>query len=261
MSRENRIGLGTSAGSRHEPATPITIEPGRRMRRFAAAHRGFTLVELLTVITIIAILATLLMTTLSSVKRKAREAVCISNLRQVGIGLHLYLEDYRERPPNLQTLASFKYIDARILACPADRAPQLSANIVSDGKSLAPGQASNASPSPHVSYQTPLTWTDEEWTKLMQAQTRAGVVACTFHDIAAPKRDPAAPLPTDGLILRGQLDGSVVHRQLYRPGNLEDAGAPPSPARNAATPAFAAAPDAPAPSDPPWDMFSDEPSP
>ena len=259
---EKRIGLSPPCGPAQRPAADAT-SLCRRRRALAHAHHGFTLIELLTVITIIAILATLLMTTLSSAKRKAREAVCTSNLHQIGIALHLYLEDYRERPPNLETLASAKYVNAGVLACPADRASRLSGEAtVSDSKSLTPVQASGASPPPHVSYQTPLGWTDAEWNKLMQAQTRAGVVACTFHDVAAPKRDPAAPLPTDGLILRGQLDGSVVRRQLYRASSLEDAGAAPSPGRNGALPAFAAGvPDAIVASDPPWDMFSDEPAP
>src|ERR1041385_7155265 len=94
-------------------------------RRF---HRGFTLVELLTVIAIIAVLATLLMTTFSSVKRRAREVVCTSNLHQIGLALHLYLDDLIKRPDDLVTLASSKYCgDARILSCPADRGPRIPA--------------------------------------------------------------------------------------------------------------------------------------
>ena len=57
-------------------------------------RRGFTLIELLVVIAIIAILASILFPVFARARAKARQAACTSNLRQLGIGLTMYAEDY-----------------------------------------------------------------------------------------------------------------------------------------------------------------------
>jgi prepilin-type N-terminal cleavage/methylation domain-containing protein len=60
---------------------------------------GFTLVELLTVIAILAVLAALLFPVFSAARGKAREIVCISNLRQIGLAIRMYSQDYDELYP------------------------------------------------------------------------------------------------------------------------------------------------------------------
>ena len=63
-------------------------------------HRnGFTLIELLVVIAIIAILAAMLLPALTKAREKARESVCISNLKQWGLAVLMYVQDNDEYIP------------------------------------------------------------------------------------------------------------------------------------------------------------------
>src|SRR4028119_1048011 len=61
--------------------------------------KGFTLIELLVVIAIIAILAAILFPVFARARENARRASCQSNLKQIGLGLMQYTQDYDEKYP------------------------------------------------------------------------------------------------------------------------------------------------------------------
>src|SRR3712207_6069133 len=65
-----------------------------RMRK-----RGFTLIELLVVIAVIAILAAILFPVFAQAREKARSAACLSNTKQMGLGVSMYAQDYDEVLP------------------------------------------------------------------------------------------------------------------------------------------------------------------
>lgn len=63
---------------------------------------GFTLIELLVVIAIIAILAAILFPVFAQAREKARAITCVSNEKQMGLGILMYLQDYDETFPRGQ---------------------------------------------------------------------------------------------------------------------------------------------------------------
>ena len=107
---------------------------------FRQHQRGFTLIELLVVIAIIAILAAMLLPALAQAKERARRVKCLSNLRQLSVGLQLYAGDHAEKFPFVEAdptvfLLRMLFLDVIRLSepyvgtnrafylCPADRGP------------------------------------------------------------------------------------------------------------------------------------------
>ena len=96
--------------------------------RNSAGHSGFTLIELLVVIGIIAILASLLLPALSAAKRKAQGTVCLNNLRQLNLGLGMFVDEHEGVYPNTnevwyyyrQMIGPYLGASSNSFACPAD---------------------------------------------------------------------------------------------------------------------------------------------
>ncbi len=84
----------------------------------------FTIIELLTVIAIIGILGALLFPVAGRARRRGEEARCLSNLKQFGLAIANYKQDFREQmPPWLSTLYRKYMPNKDIYLCPLDGNP------------------------------------------------------------------------------------------------------------------------------------------
>jgi prepilin-type N-terminal cleavage/methylation domain-containing protein/prepilin-type processing-associated H-X9-DG protein len=95
-------------------------------------RKGFTLIELLVVIAIIAILAAILFPVFARAREKARATSCLSNVKQLTLGIKMYNQDYDEMliPGNIGTALGVlpwtrlvePYVkNAQITRCPSDK--------------------------------------------------------------------------------------------------------------------------------------------
>ncbi len=92
-------------------------------------RRAFTLLELLVVIAIIGILAALLLPVLSAVKKRGAQTQCINDLKQLGYGMQMYIDDNRDTFPGMASermgfqLADWIWWRTNDLAHPVQQSP------------------------------------------------------------------------------------------------------------------------------------------
>ena len=187
--------------------------------------KAFTLVEILFVLVIIGLLSAIVLSIYTSTRSRSNETVCVSNLRQIGLGIKMYENDYGDLPRKFETLYPVYVSDKRVFRC-----PQWEARI------------STASPDKqkHANLLTRYTYEPEDaqfWQHLPREAgdpaslhlgwqafydkrgERLPLVVCQFHD---PLLDADVPIGPDGklqmtrMVLR--LDGSVEKATAHQKG-------------------------------------------
>jgi prepilin-type N-terminal cleavage/methylation domain-containing protein/prepilin-type processing-associated H-X9-DG protein len=128
------IHQGRIASESTQRNLPLRASACPRSRSFAICHSAFTLVELLVVIGIIAVLAAMAYPVYQRTVAGGKATACVSNLRQLGVGLNAYLQDHEmimpvlliaresssEDVPVIDNTLDKYVLDRAVFACPAD---------------------------------------------------------------------------------------------------------------------------------------------
>jgi len=240
----------------------------REAQRRRAGHRGFTLVELLSLLSALAVGLTLVSALVANGRVRHQRTACVDNLRQVARAVHAYTTDQGKRPRSFsRVMASLdSSVNPANFLCPADPALRGAGSRDRDTNACW-GNYANASQEPWIqsnlsepesgswsaemievketerfSYLHPLAWQRPAWVRLNGTGPDFGLAACQLHGVRVP------PLPIwmgfkpflqyEGETFRGTDEGSVVRRKVFRPG---------------------ATPEGPPGSDYPWEFYTDTP--
>ncbi len=210
------------------------ITPGTRevsSSRFVKAQNAFTLIELLVVIAIIAILAAILFPVFARARENARRASCQSNLKQIGLGIQQYTQDYDEKMPfsymyygpGTTNLVWWEdtiqpYVKSyQIMVCPSHTAPTaynyarpsapypnpLLMSYVANRVSDIAGSPTPAMPDGNQSAVSIATY-DEPSTTILLAEVKSGLSELPYYG----GTDAGNTVPTDLVVDRRHFDGS-----------------------------------------------------
>jgi len=126
------------------------VPPLGRKASFCAFAAGFTLIELLVVIAVIAIIAAILFPVFAKVREKARQTTCASNLKQIGLAIAQYTQDYDETYPLAAGGGAtwrgltFPYTkSAALYSCPSNPYSSEAANAAGDNGQFAVSYGAN----------------------------------------------------------------------------------------------------------------------
>jgi prepilin-type N-terminal cleavage/methylation domain-containing protein/prepilin-type processing-associated H-X9-DG protein len=133
-------------------------------------RRAFTLVELLVVIAIVAILAAILFPVLAQARERARSATCLSNERQLGLAVQMYVQDNDER--------LFFY-----------------------ASTASPSRSRSGAVLPNAASVHPVRW----WNSLMPYMRNTGILTCPSDDLPTPSQDAhgSKTIPRSYIAIRG----------------------------------------------------------
>jgi len=166
----------------------------RRIRKAIERKGGFTLIELLVVIAIIALLASLLLPALTKARDTARSIKCVSNLRQMGLAMAMYADDWDGWVMPHETAITlawyhddnlmFGYIsNGNVLICPSAK-----------GRSAATEKAKRYS-----SYTANMLREDQGGTLMGEGTNFAVYTFCKLNKVVAPSETIAFCDGSDGI--------------------------------------------------------------
>lgn len=167
------------------------------------------------VCTIIAILLAITVPATINARQKAHQTSCMNNLRQIGLGMQMYVQDDGGPPPRLHLLYPQFVSDKRIFVCPIDRwADQGGFTWLSQGRgNRLPSDEPWPIPVSYFYYDFSYPKNAEEMELLTKDAYRPGYAMCLLHGAETPMGPGSMPKMT-GLSLRLCFDGSVIERQV-----------------------------------------------